>query len=125
MQNFMHEYVSVTSIGTVFKLKQFFCTSIQIHESVCILTWNEKVCMTGERHSVLKNDTSSWGKLIYYLHGKALKASSDVRGPIGLFISKIVDISFSDLYMFYSKRCFLPQPEFLDKVQDPFGEVLL
>lgn len=42
-----------------------------------------------------------------------------------LFISKFVAISFSHWYVFSSKRCFLPQPEFLDKMQEPFGEVLL
>lgn len=42
-----------------------------------------------------------------------------------LFIGKIVDTSFFFLYVFFSKICFLPEPEFLSKVQEPFGEVLL
>lgn len=42
-----------------------------------------------------------------------------------LFISKNVDTFFFFLYVFSSKICFLTQPEFLAKVQEPFGEVLL
>lgn len=40
-----HESVCtrVTLTSKVFKLKQFFCTSTELHESVCIWIWNEKL----------------------------------------------------------------------------------
>lgn len=41
---------------------------------------------------------------------------------VKLFISKIVYISLSQVFVFFSKRRFLP--EFTNKVQEPFGQVV-
>lgn len=53
--------------------------------------------------------------ILYHLHG---------HNCVKLFISKIVYISLSQVFVFSSKRRFLPQPKFTNKVQELFGQIL-
>lgn len=129
MRNFMNQLVCtrVTFTGKVFKLKQFLCTSTELHEKVCIWIWNEKLAHNWRKAQCPKRWNIFIRKMLFFIIRMAKHKRPHLRSGhscVKLFISKIVYISLSRVFVFSSKRRFLPQPEFMNKVQEPFGQIL-